>query len=84
VIIDVHILSGLSIPFVLAHNVLKRKEEMEHDQMLMKVTSGEKLEQATLTKMKSMSGAKYDVCIAMLESIGCDVKTLIEAFYMKR
>jgi hypothetical protein len=69
---------------VLERNVLKRKEEIEHDQMLMKATSREELEQATLTKMKSVTGAKDDVCIAMLESNGYDLKTSIEAFYIKK
>jgi hypothetical protein len=70
--------------FTLERNVLKRKEDMEHDEMLMKATSREELQQATLTKMKSVTGAEEDVCVAMLESNGYDLTTSIETFYIKK
>jgi cAMP phosphodiesterase len=57
---------------------------MEHDEMLMKATSREELQQATLTKMKSVTGAEEDVCVAMLESNGYDLTTSIETFYIKK
>jgi hypothetical protein len=65
-------------------NVLKRKQEREHDLMLMKATSKEELQQATLTKMKSVTGAKDDVCVAMLESNEYDLKTSIETFFLEK
>lgn len=52
--------------------------------MLMKATSREELQQATLTKMKSVTGAEEDVCVAMLESNGYDLTTSIETFYIKK
>jgi hypothetical protein len=64
--------------------VLKRKDDADKDQLLMKATSREDLEQATLVKMKSVTGAKDEVCIAMLESKGYDLKTSIEAFFLER
>jgi hypothetical protein len=51
--------------------------------MLMEATSREDLQKATIVKMKSVTGAKDDLCIAMLESNGYDLKTSIEAFLQR-
>lgn len=51
--------------------------------MLMKATSREELEKATITKLKSVTGAKEEICVAMLESNGYDLKTSIEAYVKK-
>jgi hypothetical protein len=64
-------------------NVVKKLNEREQDQMLMKAESREELQAATLTKMKTVTGGKEDVCVAMLESNGYDLKTSIEAFYLR-
>ena len=64
-------------------SILKRKQAREHDLMLQKATSKEEIQEATLTKMKSVTGAGDDVCVAMLESKGYDLKTSIEAFYLE-
>jgi hypothetical protein len=69
---------------VVERSVLKRKQEREHDMMLMKATSKEELQHATLTKMKSVTGAKEDVCVAMLETNGYDLKTSIETFFLEK
>lgn len=63
--------------------MLKKLEERENDQILMKATSREELQAATLTKMKSVTGAHEEICVAMLESNGYDLKTSIEAFYLR-
>jgi len=73
----------ISLPH-LEHKVKKRKEEAEQDRMLMKAQSREELQQATLTKMKNVTGAKEDVCVAMLESNGYDLKTSVETFFLER
>ena len=62
---------------------MKKLEMREHDQMLMKATTREQLQAATLIKMKTVTGAKEDICIAMLESSGYDLKKSIEAFYRR-
>lgn len=62
---------------------MKKLNEREQDQILMKAESREELQAATLTKMKSVTGAKEEVCIAMLESNAYNLKTSIEAFYLR-
>lgn len=47
-------------------------------------TSRAELENAVLVKMKSVTGAEDDLCIAMLEENSYDLKTSIEAFYQQR
>eukprot|EP00934_Nitzschia_sp_Nitz4_P005162 Nitzschia sp. Nitz4//scaffold89_size161592//148518//148987//NITZ4_002403-RA/size161592-snap-gene-0.183-mRNA-1//-1//CDS//3329559691//5152//frame0 len=66
--------------FALEKEILKKLQDRECDQMLGKATSREELEKATVTKMKHATGAKEELCIAMLESNGYDLKTSVEAY----
>ena len=67
--------------FKTERSILKKKEE--HDLDITATKSREELERQVLVKMKSVTGANDDVCIAMLESNGYDLKTSIEAFFQK-
>ena len=69
--------------FHIERKVIKEKEVRERDLMLRKATSREELQQASLAKMKRVTGAKDEICIALLESNGYDLKTSIEAFYLR-
>mmetsp|Transcript_2899 Transcript_2899/g.5862 ORF Transcript_2899/g.5862 Transcript_2899/m.5862 type:complete len:81 (+) Transcript_2899:276-518(+) len=62
------------------HAVLKRKAERDEDWSLNGTTSREELEQATIAKMKNVTGANENVCIAFLEEHRYDVKESIEAY----
>jgi len=66
--------------FSLEHAVLKRKAERDEDWSLNGTTSREELEQATIAKMKNVTGANENVCIAFLEEHRYDVKESIEAY----
>ena len=63
--------------------VLKRKEERDQDRILQKATSREELESATVTKMKTVTGADEDVCVAILRNNSYDLKTSIETFFLE-
>mmetsp|Transcript_133710 Transcript_133710/g.387108 ORF Transcript_133710/g.387108 Transcript_133710/m.387108 type:complete len:122 (+) Transcript_133710:171-536(+) len=69
--------------FSLERNVVKKLKEREADRVFVKANSRDELEKATLVKMKSVTGAKDEICVAMLESNGYDLKTSIEAYYMR-
>lgn len=64
--------------------MLKRKDERDQDRILQKATSREELESATITKMKSVTGADEDVCIAILGNNSYDLKTSIETFFLEK
>jgi len=63
-------------------SIMKKKEERDLD--LTVTRSREELEQQVLVKMKSVTGAEDEVCVAMLESNGYDLKTSIEAFFQSK
>lgn len=60
--------------------VLKRFEERNRDRSLKGATSRLELEQATIAKMRNVTGAEEDVCIAILERHGYDVNQSVEAY----
>jgi hypothetical protein len=79
---------SLSISLSLSHThterqVLKRKDERDQDRILQKATSRDELESATITKMKSVTGAEEDVCVAILGNNSYDLKTSIETFFLE-
>ena len=47
----------------------------------LKADSREELQKAVLVKMKSVTKADEDICIAMLEDNNYDLKTSIETFF---
>ena len=61
---------------------MKKKEERELD--ITATKSRDELERQVLVKMKSVTGAEDDVCVAMLENNGYDLKTSIEAFFQSK
>mmetsp|Transcript_11208 Transcript_11208/g.26946 ORF Transcript_11208/g.26946 Transcript_11208/m.26946 type:complete len:128 (-) Transcript_11208:466-849(-) len=66
--------------FALERAVLKRQEERNGDRLLKQATSREELERATITKMKTVTGADEAICIAMLRDHRYDVEESIEAY----
>ena len=62
---------------------MKKKEERAIDDLTAS-RSREDLENQVLVKMKSVTGAEDDVCVAMLENNGYDLKTSIEAFFQSK
>jgi len=60
--------------------VLKRKEEREKDRGLRSSTTREAMEQATIAKMKTVTGADDAICLAMLRDHNFDVEESIEAY----
>lgn len=71
------------VGFALEKAVLKREEDRESDRELKGATSRELLERATITKMKSVTGADDAICIAMLRENNYDVEESIEAYLEK-
>eukprot|EP00540_Astrosyne_radiata_P023747 CAMPEP_0116835252 /NCGR_PEP_ID=MMETSP0418-20121206/7444_1 /TAXON_ID=1158023 /ORGANISM="Astrosyne radiata, Strain 13vi08-1A" /LENGTH=124 /DNA_ID=CAMNT_0004464903 /DNA_START=93 /DNA_END=467 /DNA_ORIENTATION=- len=73
--------------FAVEKSVMKKKQERSVE---LKMANGggtitkEELNRSVLVKMKSVTGAKEDVCVAMLESNGYDLKTSIEAFFQSK
>jgi hypothetical protein len=70
------------LPYIIEKSILKKKEERDLD--LTATRSREDLEQQVLVKMKSVTGANEDICVAMLEDNGYDLKTSIEAFFQSK
>jgi hypothetical protein len=63
---------------------LKKKEERDLELSATASDSREDLEKAILVKMKNVTKADEDVCVAMLESNGYNLKTSVEAFFQQR
>lgn len=61
--------------------ILKTRDVRESDRAIVQADSRDELQQAVLVKMKNVTNADEDVCIALLESNGYDVTTSIEAFF---
>ena len=79
------VLSQLTIPtpydFSLERAVLAKKEERDADQQLTKASSRDELLKAVIVKMKAVTNADEDVCVALLEDFGYDLKQSVEAFF---
>jgi hypothetical protein len=60
---------------------MKKKEERDMDLKVASARSRDELEKAVVVKMKSVTGADDNVCIALLEDNGYDLKTSIETFF---
>mmetsp|Transcript_17885 Transcript_17885/g.33146 ORF Transcript_17885/g.33146 Transcript_17885/m.33146 type:complete len:122 (-) Transcript_17885:887-1252(-) len=69
--------------FSLERHILKRKEERDQDQILYKASSRDELQSSTINKMKNVTGAEEDVCVAILESNSYDLKMSIETFFLQ-
>ena len=61
--------------------VLQRKDDWD---TIKSASSREELQKNVVVRMKSVTGAKDDICISMLESNGYDLKTSIETFFNRR
>mmetsp|Transcript_8622 Transcript_8622/g.21606 ORF Transcript_8622/g.21606 Transcript_8622/m.21606 type:complete len:130 (-) Transcript_8622:230-619(-) len=69
--------------FSLEHSILKRKQEREQEQILHKATSRDELQSATVNKMKTVTGADEDVCVAILNDHSFDLKQSVETFFLQ-
>jgi hypothetical protein len=70
---------------ILERSVLQRQQDQKQQAMLNSdASSREELQQNLIVQMKSVTGAGDDVCVSTLESNGYDLKTSIEAYYVKR
>ena len=69
--------------FPIEHHVIKRKEERDQERIIQKASSKEELQSSTVTKMKKVTGAEEDVCIAILENNSYDLKTSVETFFIQ-
>jgi hypothetical protein len=69
--------------FSLERHVLKRKEERDQERIIQKASSQEELQSSTVTKMKNLTGAEEDVCVAILKKNNSDVTASIEVFFME-
>jgi hypothetical protein len=58
--------------------MLLRKDEWDYE---LAANSREELQQNVIVRMKSVTGAREDICIAMLEEHGYDLKTSIETYF---
>jgi hypothetical protein len=78
-------LSQVSIPppydFALERAVMAKKKERDAEQQLTKASSRDELLQAVIVKMKAVTNADEDVCVALLEDFGYDLKQSVEAFF---
>ena len=63
----------------LEHEILERKDHRHES--LPASDSKEELQQSILVRMKSVTNAHDDVCVALLEENNYDLKTSIEAFF---
>ena len=64
-------------------NVLKRLADRDDDQVLVKARNRAELQMASLRKMKSVTGARDDICTSLLEANKYDLKASIEAYYLR-
>ena len=62
---------------------IKRKQERDQEQILHKATSRDELQSATINKMKSVTGADEDVCVAILNDHSYDLKQSVETFFLQ-
>jgi hypothetical protein len=62
---------------------MKRLADREDDQIIVNARNRAELQMATLRKMKSVTGARDDICTTLLESNGYDLKASIEAYYLR-
>jgi hypothetical protein len=69
--------------FSLEGHVLIRKEERDQERIIQKASSREELQSSTVTKMKNLTGAEEDVCVAILKKNNYDVTASIEVFFME-
>jgi len=60
---------------------LAKAKERDAEQSLSKASSREELQRAVVVKMKSVTNADEQVCIALLEDFNYDLKQSIEAFF---
>mmetsp|Transcript_18893 Transcript_18893/g.22690 ORF Transcript_18893/g.22690 Transcript_18893/m.22690 type:complete len:83 (+) Transcript_18893:303-551(+) len=65
-------------------SALKKKEDRDIDLSATSTGSREDLEKSILVKMKSVTGADDDVCVAALEDNGWALKPSIEAFFQSK
>ena len=60
---------------------MAKAKERDSEQAICKASSREELQKAVLVKMKAVTNADDDVCIALLEDFQYDLKQSIEAFF---
>jgi UBA-like domain len=70
------------VAFRTEKSILKLRDEREgHDKAIRQADSRDELQEAIVVKMRHLTNADEDVCIALLESNSYDVKTSIETFF---
>mmetsp|Transcript_20579 Transcript_20579/g.30942 ORF Transcript_20579/g.30942 Transcript_20579/m.30942 type:complete len:118 (+) Transcript_20579:173-526(+) len=65
--------------FALEKSILKKRDDVERD--LKSTGSREDLQRNLMTKMKSVTKAKEDVCVSILENNNYDLKTSVETYF---
>ena len=60
---------------------MKKKRERDSEQSLHQASSRDELQQAVVVKMKAVTNADEDVCVALLEDYQYDLKQSVEAFF---
>ena len=58
-----------------------KKQERDSEQALCKASSRDELQKAVVVKMKAVTNAEEDVCVALLEDFQYDLKQSVEAFF---
>lgn len=77
---NLDVVASLCLP---EKSVLQKLEEREQDQQLLKAKTRDEIQAATVAKMMNVTGGKEDVCLSLLKSNGFDLKTSIEAYYLR-
>jgi hypothetical protein len=77
----INVLSHTTVSLSPEREVLKKKEERDEEYALISAGSREELKESVLARVKSVTKASEDVCIALLESNSYDAKTSIEAYF---
>jgi len=73
--------NAVSICVPTEKSILRTKQERDHDLTVVKADSRQELQNAVVVKMKAVTAADEDICIALLEQHNYDVTTSIEAFF---
>ncbi|CAB9498412.1 expressed unknown protein [Seminavis robusta] len=76
-----HIVIPSPYDFALEKAVMAKKKEQDSENQLQKASSREELQKAVVVKMKAVTNADEDVCIALLEDFQYDLKPAVEAFF---
>eukprot|EP00542_Grammatophora_oceanica_P003674 CAMPEP_0194070744 /NCGR_PEP_ID=MMETSP0009_2-20130614/88342_1 /TAXON_ID=210454 /ORGANISM="Grammatophora oceanica, Strain CCMP 410" /LENGTH=118 /DNA_ID=CAMNT_0038724031 /DNA_START=24 /DNA_END=380 /DNA_ORIENTATION=+ len=70
--------------YAVEKSVLQKKEERDLDIAATSTGSRDEIERSIMVKMKSVTKADEDVCVAVLQSNGYNLKNSIEAFFQSK